>query len=420
MEKIDSRRLPESALNERRRRAVKMRRAGIPVREVARQCELSTHTVVEAHKAFRIGGWKAVSIHRHGRPVGSGRMLTVEQEKKIQRLIQDRTPDQLKLAYALWTRQAVSELIDATYGIRLTVRNMGKYLKRWGFTPQRPLKKAYEQSPEAVAKWVGEEYPQIAKAAKTEGAEILWSDETGLRSDDVRGRGYAPKGKTPVVLANANRAKLSVISTVTNKGQMRWKVFSGALNAKILIGFMKRLVHGRKKRVFLILDNLRVHHSKALKKWLAENQEKIQVFYLPSYSPELNPDELLNADLKQRITKAAPARNKMALTRTAIGSMRSIQKQRAASRNSLSGSKDISGRKTSAMPPRSNASGPGQYDLIVAFAKANSSIGSDASNFNLQQRIAAGYIMNTTRSTSCTFRPGCASSKPTSRRPDTR
>jgi transposase len=113
--------------------------------------------------------------------------------------------------------------------------------------------------------------------------------------------------------------------------------------------------------VFLILDNLRVHHSKALKKWLAENQEKIQVFYLPSYSPELNPDELLNADLKQRITKAAPARNKMALTRTAIGSMRSIQKQRAASRNSLSGSKDISGRKTSAMPPRSNASGPGQY-----------------------------------------------------------
>jgi transposase len=154
MEKIDSRRLPESALNERRRRAVKMREAGISVREVARQCELSTHTVVEAHKAFRQGGWKAVSIHRQGRPVGSGRMLTVEQEKKIQQQIQDRTPDQLKLIYALWTRQAVSELIEAVYGVRLTVRNMGKYLKRWGFTPQRPLKKAYEQSPEAVSKWV--------------------------------------------------------------------------------------------------------------------------------------------------------------------------------------------------------------------------------------------------------------------------
>jgi transposase len=327
MEKIDSRKLPEAALNERRRRAVKLRESGVSVREVARQCELSTHTVVGAHKAFREVGWKAVSIHRAGRPVGSGRMLSADQEKKIQQLIQDRTPDQLKLAYALWTRQAVSELIEAVYGVRLTVRNMGKYLKRWGFTPQRPLKKAYEQSPEAVRKWVKEEYPKIAAQAKLEGAEIQWGDETGLRSDDVRGRGYAPKGKTPVVLANANRSKLSVISTVTNKGQMRWKVFSGALNTKIMIGFMRRLVHGRSKRVYMILDNLRVHHSKAVKKWLEENEEKIAVFYLPSYSPELNPDELLNADLKQRVTKAAPARNKIALTRTAIGALRSIQKQ---------------------------------------------------------------------------------------------
>jgi len=196
-----------------------------------------------------------------------------------------------------------------------------------GFTPQRPLKKAYEQSPEAVQKWVSQEYPKIAAQAKMEGAEIQWGDETGLRSDDVRGRGYAPKGHTPVVLANANRSKLSVISTVTNKGQMRWKVFAGALNAKILIGFMNRLVQGRATRVFLILDNLRVHHSKVVKKWLAENEDKIQVFYLPSYSPELNPDELLNADLKQRVTRIAPARTKLALTRTAIGALRSIQRQ---------------------------------------------------------------------------------------------
>jgi transposase len=327
MEKIDSRGLPDAVLNERRRRAVKLREAGVAVRQVAEQCELSTHTVVEAHKAFRRGGWSAVRVKRGGRPVGSGRQLTAEQERKIQQLIQDRTPDQLKLAHALWTRQAVSELIEVLYGVRLTVRNMGKYLKRWGFTPQRPLKKAYEQSPEAVAKWVHVEYPKIAAQAKREGAEIQWGDETGLRSDDVRGRGYAPKGKTPVVLANANRAKLSVISTVTNKGQMRWKVFSGALNAKVLIGFMKRLVHGREKRIFLVLDNLRVHHSKVVRKWLEENEDKILVFYLPSYSPELNPDELLNADLKQHVTKAAPARNKIALTRTAVGALRSIQKQ---------------------------------------------------------------------------------------------
>jgi transposase len=300
-------------LNERRRRAVKLREAGLSVRETARQCELSMHTVVTAHKAYRRGGWAQVKICRSGRPPGSGRQLSADQEQKIQCLIADRMPGQLKLAYALWTRQAVSELIEAIYGVRLTVRNTGKYLKRWGFTPQRPLKKAYEQSP--------------AAKAKTEGAEIQWGDETGLRSDDVRGRGYAPKGQTPVVLANANREKLSVISTVTNKGQMRWKVFSGALNAKVLTGFLERLARQQEKKIFLILDNLRVHHSKPVKKWLAEHAEKIEVFYLPSYSPELNPDELLNANLKQRVTKTVPAKNKIALTRTAIGALRSIQKQ---------------------------------------------------------------------------------------------
>jgi transposase len=208
----------------------------MPVRKVAAQCELSTHTVVEAHKAFRRGGWNAVKANHGGRPVGSGRQLPSEQEKKIQQLIADRTPDQLKLIYALCTRQAVSELVEAVYGVRLTVRNTGKYLKRWGFTPQRPLKKAYEQNPEAVARWIGEEYPKIAAQAKQECAEIQWGDETGLHSDNVRGRGYAPKGKTPIMLANANRSKLSVISTVTNRCQTCWKVFSGALNAKVLIG----------------------------------------------------------------------------------------------------------------------------------------------------------------------------------------
>jgi transposase len=325
MEKVDSRKLPVAALNERRRRAVKLREAGTSVRETASQCELSTHTVVDAHKAFRRGGWAAVKIKRPGRPKGSGRKLGSQQEREIQRLIQDHTPDQLKMSFALWTRQAVSELIEAHFDIRLTVRNTGKYLKRWGFSPQKPLKKAYEQSPMAVHKWLNESYPKIAKHAKAEHADIQWGDETGLRSDDVRGRGYAPRGKTPVV--RANRQSLSVISTVTNKGQMRWKVFSGALNAQILIHFLERLTRGQQKKIILILDNLRVHHCNLVQQWLAKNVDKIEVFYLPSYSPELNPDELLNADLKQHVTKIAPARTKIALTKTAVRSLRSIQKQ---------------------------------------------------------------------------------------------
>jgi transposase len=326
MEKIDSRKLPEAALNERRRRAVKLRLAGVSVRETALQCELSTHTVVKAHQAFRQGGWTAVKVKRGHRPKGSGRLLGPDEESETQRLIQDRTPDQLKMSYALWTRQAVGELIEARYGIRLKVRNVGKYLKRWGYTPQKPLKKAYEHSPAAVNKWVNEQYPVIAARAKQEGAEILWGDESGLRLDDVRGRGHASKGLTPVLQVNARRESLSVISAVTNKGQMRWKIFSGALNARILIGFLERLTRQQQMKIFLILDNLRVHHSKLVKRWLAENADRIEVFYLPNYSPKLNPDKLLNANLRQKVTTAALARTRRGLTRKAVCALRSLQK----------------------------------------------------------------------------------------------
>lgn len=180
MDKIDSRTLPVDALNERRRRAVKMRLGGTSLKETAAQCEMSRTTVIAAVKAFEAGGWKAVDVDRGGRPVGSGRTLTAEQEREVQRLIRDRTPDQLKMVYALWTRQAVAELIRDRYGIELAVRTMGLYLGRWGFTPQKPMKKAYEQSPAAVKKWLDTEYPVIAACAKVEGAEIHWGDVLAL------------------------------------------------------------------------------------------------------------------------------------------------------------------------------------------------------------------------------------------------
>jgi transposase len=327
MERIDGRKLSIEALNERRRRAVKMRLSGATIMEAVEQCELGRNAVIRASQAYARGGWKAVSVSGGGRPTGSGRLLSAAEESEVQRLIQDRTPDQLKMNYALWTRQAVSELIAHRYGIRLQVRTVGKYLKRWGYTPQKPLKKAYEQSPAAVGKWLNEEYPVIAQRAKQEGAEIHWGDETGLWSDDVRGRGYAPKGQTPMLRVPAKREGLSVISTVTNKGEMRWKIYSGAMNAKILAAFLERLTRNQPRKIFLILDNLRVHHSKLVKQWLASHAEQIEVFYLPGYSPELNPYELLNADLKHRVTTAAPARTKRGLTQSAVRALRSVQKQ---------------------------------------------------------------------------------------------
>ena len=154
-----------------------------------------------------------------------------------------------------------------------------------------------------------------------------YGDETGLRSDDVRGRSFAPKGETPIVRINSKREGLSVISTVINKGQMRWKIFEGANTSDILIDFMDRLIKGAPKKIFLILDNLRVHHSKPVKAWLAKHSDQIEVFHLPSHSPELNPDEMANADIKQAVTTHAPARTKLQLVKTTSRHLRSVLKK---------------------------------------------------------------------------------------------
>ena len=315
------------ARHERRVQVIKLRKADYTYDEIAALTGLSRTGVFDICKRHASSGAPALRDAVGGRKLGQQRLLSSEQEALVQKLITDKTPDQLKMPYALWSRVAVAELIEQRFGLKLKVRTMGIYLKRWGFTPQKPMRKAHEQSPAAVKKWLDEDYPGIAKRAKAEGAEIHWGDESGLRSDDVRGRSYAPKGQTPVVSVPNKRHGLSIISTVTNKGQMRWRIFDGALNSDILIDFFKRLIKDQPKKVLLILDNLRVHHSKPVKEWLAQHTEQIEVFYLPSYSPELNPDEMANADLKQAVTRLAPARTKLQLLKATARHLRSVQRQ---------------------------------------------------------------------------------------------
>lgn len=327
METTDMRSLPRDARHERRVQVIRLREAGRTYDEIARQTGLSRTGVFDICQRYAKDGVEALRDAIGGYKWGEGRRLSMAQEQEIQRLICSKTPDQLKMAHALWTRRAVTELIVQRFAIRLPIRTMGLYLSRWGFTPQKPIRRAYEQSPAAVRKWLEHDYPVIAARAKFEGAEIHWGDETGLRSDDVRGRSYAPKGKTPVVRVNSKREGLSVISSVTNKGLMRWKMFAGAINAGILIDFMGRLIQGAPRKIFLILDNLKVHHCQPVKKWLAAHDAQIETFYLPSYSPELNPDEMANADIKQAVTTKAPARTKLQLIKATTRHLRSIQKR---------------------------------------------------------------------------------------------
>lgn len=199
-------------------------------------------------------------------------------------------------------------------------------MARWEFTPQKPLRRAYEQQPDAVRHWLKKDYPAIEAKARWQKGAIFWGDESGLRSDDVRGRGYAPRGQTPLVHPCHQRANVSVISAVNNKGELRWMVLDRAITAAVLIVFLGRLIRDAGCKVFLILDRLRVHRAHAVRDWLAVHVAQIEVFYLPAYSPELNPDEGVNGDLKQAVTRKPPARSRSELKRSVIGYMRSLSK----------------------------------------------------------------------------------------------
>ena len=205
-------------------------------------------------------------------------------------------------------------MIKQQIGIRLPIRTVGEYLQRWGFTPQKPVRKAYRQDPEAVAEWLEKTYPEIEKRAKQEDGEIHWGDETGVRSTCQHSRGYARPGETPELIVPGSRFSVNMISTITNQGKVRWMIYTGKMNAALFIAFLTRLIAGATKKVFLIVDHLSVHEAAAVKEWLADKRDRIEVFYLPKYAPERNPDEYLNCDVKANINTDGLPKDREELT----------------------------------------------------------------------------------------------------------
>lgn len=248
MEKEDARYQKLEQLHERRKQVVRLHRKGYGVMAIVELTGLSYPAVRLAIDLYEEGGAAALKPPPRGRTPGDGRRLNADQEEAIRHTICDKRPEQLKMEFALWTRGAVMLFIEQEYGIKLSIRAVGDYLKRWGFTPQKPIKRAYEQRPEAVKRWLDQEYPAIEKRAKAEVGEIHWGDETALVNTDVRGHSYAPKGQTPVTMAvGGTRQKLSMISTVTNQGKASWMIIDGAFNHEKLIEFFEALVADGKR-----------------------------------------------------------------------------------------------------------------------------------------------------------------------------
>lgn len=327
MEKRDARKLSTEAQYELRRTAIKLLESGKAQKQVAEILEVARQAIWRWQKLYEAKGMAGLKLKHRGRCQGDSRTLSPEQEKEIQLLIRDKYPEQLKLKFALWNRQAVIDLIKQRFGIKLPIRTAGEYLKRWGYTPQKPIRKAYEQQPEKVKRWLDETYPEIEKRSKDEDAQIQWADETGLRNTDARGRGYAPKGKTPTVLGSAKRFSVNMISSLSNRGQLRFMIYEGRFNADTFLTFLRRLIKDAKQKIFLIIDNLRVHHAKKVKAWTDKHSTKIELFFLPPYSPEHNPDEYVNQDIKQELKKKPSPTSQEQLHEDLSSYMRSLQRK---------------------------------------------------------------------------------------------
>lgn len=322
----DARRLSPAAQEDLRRRVVQaVVEREMSQAEAVRTFGVSKTAVYNWVTKYRSGGKRALKSKPRGRPRRS--RLEGWQAATTVKLITDRCPDQLKLPFALWTRDAVRELLAERFEVDVSVWTVGRLLRKWGFTPQKPLRRAYERNPAAVQKWLDEEYPAIRRTAKREKAAIHWGDEMGLRSDHQTGTSYGRKGHTPVIPGTGQRFRCNMISTITNRGQLAFMVFKKRFTADVMIEFMRRLIRHSPQKVFLIVDGHPVHRSRKATRWIEKHHKQIRLFRLPGYSPELNPDELLNQDVKSNALGRQRPRDQQEMIGQVRCYLRSTQRQ---------------------------------------------------------------------------------------------
>jgi transposase len=326
----DTRSLPAAAQAALRNRAVRAVLDGMTQAQAAQVFGVHPNAVNRWIKRYREGGWAGLSERRRGRRPGEQPVLSEVQQQEIIALVRDATPDQLGLAGFLWTRAAVSELISQRYGLGLARTTVGGYLRGWGFSPQRPQRRALEQNSAAVRRWLAETYPAIRAQAKREGGVVLWLDEMGVRSDAAAGRSWAPIGQTPVIKRTGKRFRVNMISAISNTGMLRFRLFTGSFTGAVFIEFLGRLLRdcdGRK--IHLIVDGHPVHRAKLVSAWVGRHADQIQLHFLPGYSPELNPVELLNHDVKANAAGRRRPRSASELRDELHGYLRRRQRQPA-------------------------------------------------------------------------------------------
>jgi transposase len=324
IELSDARHLSDDALAVLRPRALRAIQLGYSETEVADLLGLRHETVCRWWTAFQVEGLDGLPGGRTGRPLGSGRLLTDEQARRVRSRLDAGSPEHCGLPHALWTRRAVGDLIRRDFGIDLADRTVGTYLRRWGYTPKKPSRHARHQNPDEVEQWLLDSYPAIEAQAEQENADILWTDEVGVQADHHPGTGYAPLGERATLEVPQPHLRVNQISAISNDGIVRFMTYQGGFTAAVFLTFLTRLIAGASRKILLIADRLQAHKTPAVQAWVEAHRERIELFYLPAYSPELNPVEYLNNDAKGAINAAGLADDRPTLRGRLVGFMRGL------------------------------------------------------------------------------------------------
>lgn len=332
MEKKDFRQLGKEAQAEVRRRAVydylSMGRKNKS--ELIKRYQVTYNTLTKWITNYEASGKRSFTADGRGARAFQNSSLTRQQQNWLKKQLINKTPEQLNFPFSLWTRALVAEIIFRKYGIKVDVSTAGEYLKRFGMTSQKPILKSYRQQPERIQAWLDKEYPAVAARAKAQNSLIFWGDETAVRSRDQVGKGYSLRGIKPVQTQGGYRFGVNMVSAINNSGNSRFMLFSGKMNGKKFIEFLRRLLKGQKQKIMLILDNATYHKSAAVKAFAAKHADKLELVFLPPYAPEINPDEYMNNALKQKLNRRPKAKSTKELAESVTCIMRSLQSSKHA------------------------------------------------------------------------------------------
>jgi transposase len=327
MDTPDARHLTIETQEYLRQQAIRLRLQGKRIKDISEYLGVHRNTVSDWWWQYEHDGKAALHQQLRGRLEGDGRILSPMDEEDVRKAMEGHFPEEYEIDSALWTRRAVQSLIEQLCGIKLPIRTVGEYLKRWRYSPQKPAERAYEQDPEAVEEWLETTYPAIVERAQQENATIEWGDESGVSSNEYGGRGYAPIGETPEIRpSERKRERLNYIASVSNRGSVRFMLYTCKLTVEILLKFLERLIHQQTKKLFWITDCHPIHRNPRVKKWVERHAEQIEMFNLPAYSPQLNPAEYLNGDVKQGVHDKPPSRNFDQFKQRLMSQLRKLQK----------------------------------------------------------------------------------------------